>query len=814
MLAIAIFRSELCDATVIDLKGTDDMLMKPPRCFALVLLAVTMFGCGQAPPAAPTKPTAQAVPNTKLTPTPEPAPVVKEAPAAETPADVPAVVKQVPQAAPRLPEASYLSDDVVALIVVHPKRLQESALYRMFHDTGLLSEFDKQIAEYKVNPDSVERALLVIDKSFASKAAAASGLEVDGPEEIAAETPASAVTNNMKQLGLAFHNYHDTYLSFPRADGDADGSHTGLSWRVHLLPLLDEAELYQEFHLDEPWDSEHNKMLIEKMPAVFDSPGVTEEGKTSLHVFAGDKTPFHGEKGLSMAAFTDGTSNTILAVMAGADAAETWTKPGGLEFDPKTPKKALGNVGKKIQVLLTDGSVQNVSATVDDAEFAKLVELADGNPIDYQQVFVPADPGPIPILILTLASAVDQKAIIDVVVSGAEEEAYGGLTLHKNDHAAICFVDEKTILCAPPEAVKKMIDARKAGQSEASGIISQLPSAADFGIAIDLQSQAGLVGQAAMINPLLGMLQQIKSVSLQVNVTEKTGNKLIELVAIALNEQTAGALAQLANGGLDQLKATIKSAPTPPDPNAARQQELIFAMGQSAEINQNGSQIVFLVPVPEGFDKLPEMLKPAFEEAAQAAKNTRKKNDLKQIGLAFHNFHDTFNAFPAAGHAPMRKDGLSWRVHLLPYLDQAPLYNKFKLDEPWDSETNKALIEQMPEIFKSDGVTEPGQTSIHVFTGPGAPFAEDQAPRIVSFTDGTSNTILVVRAGPDTAAIWTKPGGLDLDPENPLKSVGQIGDVFYALFADGSVRAISKTIDAKILRRLIQSADGEALGDF
>jgi hypothetical protein len=158
--------------------------------------------------------------------------------------------------------------------------------------------------------------------------------------------------------------------------------------------------------------------------------------------------------------------------------------------------------------------------------------------------------------------------------------------------------------------------------------------------------------------------------------------------------------------------------------------------------------------------------------------------------------------------------GLSWRVHLLPYLDEADLYNKFNLDEPWDSDDNKALIAKMPSIFKTEGMIDPGKSVIHVFVGPQSPFAKGATPKIFDFTDGTSNTILAVVAGPETAEIWTKLGGLDFDPQDPLKSLGTISDDgFLALFADAMVRKMKHNITAQNLRRLIQLNDGEPIDE-
>lgn len=792
------------------------MLQTLPRHIAIGLFSLSIIGCGQAPPAPP----APVRPPVALTPTPateavaesKSTPLQDSSPSAVTP--TPAVAAEKVKAAAPFADAAFLAEDVVALVVVHPRRLQKSALYKTFKDAGLLQDFEEQVANFKVKPELVERATLVIDQGAVNKAAGAAGLEVPEGDTPPVEVIESNVTDNLKQVGLAMHNYHDTNSRFPRADGDGEGAMTGLSWRVHVLPYIGEGDLYNEFHIEEPWDSDHNKALIEKLPVIYQSPGVTEEGKTSLHVFVGENTPFHGDKGLGLRSFTDGTSNTILAVMAGADTADIWTKPGGLKFDPAAPKKALGEVGTKAQILLADGSVHKLSMEIPDAEFAKLVQPADGNPVDVYAFYEDSPQrGPVPTLILSLAAAVDRKELVDQIAMGSEEEAYEGQTLHKNDTAAVCFIDDKTVLVGSPAAVKKLIDAHKTGAGSDLNVVKLLAADADFAAAIDLKPQGALLAQAAQFNPMLSMLQQINGVSLQANVTGKPGDKLIELVAVAVNPQTAAAIAELAKGGLGQVKATIQMAPPVDDPNEKRMQQFIQKIGQSADVQQVANRIEFLVPVPEGFDQLTEILKPAIEKATKAATLVKYKNNLKFIGLACHNYESTYRAFPGASETADGKKGLSWRVHILPFLDQAALYNKFNLDEPWDSDTNKALIDQMPEVYQVEGVTEAGKTALHVFTGAGAPFAGGQPVKISAFTDGTSNTILVASAGPNTAEIWTKPGGLDFDTKKPIKALGKVGETFLVLFADGSVRALSATIKPETLRRLIQAADGEPITD-
>jgi len=198
-----------------------------------------------------------------------------------------------------------------------------------------------------------------------------------------------------------------------------------------------------------------------------------------------------------------------------------------------------------------------------------------------------------------------------------------------------------------------------------------------------------------------------------------------------------------------------------------------------------------------------------------AAMRTQSQHNLKIIGLAMHNYHDANKSFPAA--AIYSKDGktplLSWRVALLPYFEQFPLYKEFKLDEPWDSPHNIRLLSHMPAEYASPrGETPPHHTHYLVFTGPKTPFNGPFGPNIhVTFRDGTPNTFLVAEA--DDAVPWTKPADLEVAPERPLPRLGGLfGNRFNALFADGSVRFLDlRRVNEPTLRLLIDPNDGQPI---
>jgi hypothetical protein len=139
----------------------------------------------------------------------------------------------------------------------------------------------------------------------------------------------------LKQIGVAFHEYYNSHGQLPPAVVRDKGGRTLYSWRVLLLPLLEEADLSQSFNLGEPWDSPHNKPLAAKTPRCYlpsvppDDAG--ERGLTHYQVFVGPGTAFERD-GLTFQDFPDGPSNTLLVVETRE--AVPWSKPADLEYDP------------------------------------------------------------------------------------------------------------------------------------------------------------------------------------------------------------------------------------------------------------------------------------------------------------------------------------------------------------------------------------------------------------------------------------------------------------------------------------------------
>jgi len=219
------------------------------------------------------------------------------------------------------------------------------------------------------------------------------------------------------------------------------------------------------------------------------------------------------------------------------------------------------------------------------------------------------------------------------------------------------------------------------------------------------------------------------------------------------------------------------------------------------------------------------LLVPAVSSARKAAQRTQSMNNLKQIGIALLSYEATHARFPTS--YSVDEDGkplLSWRVHVLPYIEAQGLYERFKLDEPWDSEHNKKLLPLMPQIYASPGANmQPGHTSYLAVVGEDTVIAppvdkegkKTTGSRAANIRDGSSNTIMLVEADESEMAPWTKPTDYEYDPTNPAKGLGRMRDgQFIAIFADCHIQMISRFTEPTVIRAMFTRSGGEAINPW
>jgi hypothetical protein len=187
-------------------------------------------------------------------------------------------------------------------------------------------------------------------------------------------------SKRIHQLAIAIHHYHDRYKSFPpSAERRDDTGEPLLSWRVHVLPYLGQEALFREFRLDEPWDSEHNRRLIERMPDMYAWPKV-EQGKTVLQASAGERTIFGGNRPVTFRDVTDGTVNTVMLVITKPELAVPWTAPDDYRFDPQRPQDGLQVGGDgKAAVGTADGAAHRIDTARPPQDWLHLFQMNDGN---------------------------------------------------------------------------------------------------------------------------------------------------------------------------------------------------------------------------------------------------------------------------------------------------------------------------------------------------------------------------------------------------------------------------------------------------
>lgn len=220
-----------------------------------------------------------------------------------------------------------------------------------------------------------------------------------GPMTAQVKSKLMKSSDNLRKIAVAARGHLDQHRFFPACySTNAEGAPL-LSWRVHLLPMLGEDSLYREFHLGEPWDSEHNIKLVDRMPKVFRAPiSQAPQGKTTFRAIGGatGTFPSPGEdvpvdpkigkiKGVTLGHVTDGLRNTVMIVEVRDSLAIEWTKPDEFVPDSEDPRKGIAGVyNEGMHMLCVDGTTMLVE--VDASVAALLFHRHDGQVIPWREI--------------------------------------------------------------------------------------------------------------------------------------------------------------------------------------------------------------------------------------------------------------------------------------------------------------------------------------------------------------------------------------------------------------------------------------------
>jgi hypothetical protein len=439
--------------------------------------------------------------------------------------------------------------------------------------------------------------------------------------------------------------------------------------------------------------------------------------------------------------------------------------------------------------------------------------------------------------IIRFSEAVDGYAILHKNLGETETRWHAGKRYVLNlanklmgGNLAGYVADERTLVVGFEPTLLKMLSARGAASPlrerlarldlnrDVTGLIFPEPY---------LKLVSPLLSTAAKsLPPDLANLSKLSTMVKAATLTaDLSGPKLLEVSLEADSADSAAALKKMADIGFNLVKGFYPFARprltegVPPEDAA-----ILLAIADQINstdgvtIRQDGTAMVLTLKRPETLSAPAGVAVAAAGDQGggqldQAAAHSQVARNMKTLALAMHTYHDANKGLPMPALTDSQgRSLLSWRVAILPMLDELELYQQFKLDEPWNSPHNYKLLPRMPKIFAPvvDKPSDPYSTFYHVFVGGGAAFEPGKRLGFGSFPDGLSNTILIVDGA--QAVPWTVPSALPYHPQGLLPRLGgHFPGGFHVALADGTVRFFKQNCDPQELRAAITRAGGETV---
>ncbi len=438
-------------------------------------------------------------------------------------------------------------------------------------------------------------------------------------------------------------------------------------------------------------------------------------------------------------------------------------------------------------------------------------------------------------MIVRTTKAQDWKTAAQGYIPTTEEAAIEGHVLYRSKdepfYPALLAIDNRTALIAQKDLLEIMIEhGPNPGVAPALDAAWSRVKSGPFLIAGNADGLHALIPAMGLTTLEDSAFSPLWEKGRTFALAIQTGDNLkLEAVATCSSADDACSVADTCQAALTLARNTMRnlgrqaeSKPQVAMPRVFLLSKLIGPLLDAAkiEVQDKANPItVRLESAPEGLwtAELINVLMPAVQASRAAAQRVQSVNNMKQIGLAFHFYLAANGHFPPAVLlGPDGKTPHSWRVAILPYIEQVELYKQYHFDEPWDGPHNRELLAKIPPLYHAPNAEgDPTFASYFAPTGPDTIFAPGgKGTKINEISDGTVNTILAVEGRREIP--WTKPEDIPIPPQSdrstPMPEFGGYSpDGFNVLFADGSVRFVKNSINPQTLRAMFSRAGREVI---
>ena len=471
------------------------------------------------------------------------------------------------------------------------------------------------------------------------------------------------------------------------------------------------------------------------------------------------------------------------------------------------PAKLLAD--RSVKQLLDDESMERFIEWQDD-EARKMAGLPAKAIDQLTMLMIFTDRGPQQVTLYHTLEDIDESELTADLVEVGEvgrKKIYRSRSGRPNEY--LVFLDERTLARAyDEEQLKSLVERGKGDPRDANWYVTWRNFEDDAVVYVFNASMGEQMAREFEGSPVSELVQPVLDAEYVIGSATLAGmgDKLKAYVEVGAEdkahareiEDIAGELIQLGKIGLAQAPAERMSE---------AEVELLGMAKEalkSIDVTVEGKRVVATAEVNVDWKAMASTV----VSTRAAAIRTQSMNNIRQLCLAMHNYHSVHGHFPPAVIVSENGKRHSWRIELLPYLEQKALYDSYRFDEDWDSPHNAEVTKNMPRLY---GTPDSGQdagteTSYFAVVGDGSVFGGSEGIMLSQIPDGLSNTICLIEGQQKTH--WAKPEDIPIDRVKALMG-GVVEGGASAAFCDGSVRFLEDSIDADVLRGLLTVAGGE-----